>query len=378
MSRNPEYQFVDTDTDTLVSDLIAGYEAITGVTVLPASPEKLFIQWVANIVLQERVLNNFTGNQNIPSRATGQNLDALGELFYEVERPSAQAAVCTVRFHISEAQNTAILIPAGTRVTGASGSLIWSTSVDAYIPIGETYADIQVRCNTLGVIGNGYAIGQLNTIVDLYDYYSGCENITVSDDGADAATDEEYYELMRASMDAFSCAGPLGGYIYFAKKVSTEIADVRPNSPIPGYVDIYILMDDGTLATDEIKDAVLEACSDETVRAFTDCVSVKDAECVQYNIDFTYFIERGTNRSTKQIESDVAAAVQKYIAWQHGRFGRDINPDKLREYLASTGIKRIVLNEPTFTTLRNGRDHTVPQVARIGDISIVSGGYEDE
>jgi len=378
MSRNSEYQFVSTDTDTLVAELIAGYEAITGITVQPASPEKLFILWVASVVLQERVWNNYTGNQNIPSRATGHNLDMLGELFYEVPRPTAQAAVCTVRFHISEAQKTAILVPAGTRVTGVSSDLIWITAEDAYIPIGDTYVDVLVHCQTSGIVGNGYAIGQINTIVDLYDYYSKCENITVSDYGANEATDEEYYELMRASMDAFSCAGARGSYIYFAKKVSTEIADVMPNRPAPGCVDIYILMNDGTIASQEIKKAVLEACNREEVRPLTDFVAVKDAELVRYNINFTYYIQRGTDKSAKQIEADVSKAVKNYVSWQSARFGRDINPDKLREFLNSTGIKRIVLAEPAFTKLRNGRENTVPQVASIGEISIVSGGYEDE
>ena len=104
----------------------------------PASPEKLFIQFVAAVVIQERGLNNYTGNQNIPSRAEGENLDALAELFYVTQRPAAQAAVCTERFHISEAQTTAILIPSGTRVTDASGTLTWETVADAYVSIGET------------------------------------------------------------------------------------------------------------------------------------------------------------------------------------------------------------------------------------------------
>lgn len=112
MSRNTQYQFISTDTNALVSALVSGYEKITGVSVQPASPEKLFIQWVADIIIQERVQNNYTGNQNIPSRASGENLDALGELFYVSERPAAQPAVCNERFYISEAQATAILIPA--------------------------------------------------------------------------------------------------------------------------------------------------------------------------------------------------------------------------------------------------------------------------
>ena len=58
--------------------MVAAYEAITGETVHPASPERLFIQWVAAIILQQRAIINFVGNQNLPSRATGANLDALG------------------------------------------------------------------------------------------------------------------------------------------------------------------------------------------------------------------------------------------------------------------------------------------------------------
>ena len=140
--RNTGYQFVSTDTEAVESLLISIYEKITGASVKPASPEKLFIQFVAAVVIQERGLNNYTGNQNIPSRAEGENLDALAELFYVTQRPAAQAAVCTERFHISEAQTTAILIPAGTRVTDASGTLTWETVADAYVSIGETYADV--------------------------------------------------------------------------------------------------------------------------------------------------------------------------------------------------------------------------------------------
>ena len=54
MSRNTQYQFISTDTNALVSALVSGYEKITGVSVQPASPEKLFIQWVADIIIQER------------------------------------------------------------------------------------------------------------------------------------------------------------------------------------------------------------------------------------------------------------------------------------------------------------------------------------
>ena len=378
MSRNEEYQFIPTDTDSVISIAVAMYEKLTGTVVHPASPEMQFIRWVSNIIIQERVLNNYTGNQNIPSRAEGENLDALAELTYLRERPESKAATCKMKFSISEAQDTAILIPAGTRITDANGTLTWETVADVYVPIGQTSAEIQAQCQTVGVIGNGYAVGQINALVDVYDYYSECKNITASEGGADRATDDEYYELMRDSMDAFSCAGARGGYIYWAKQVSTEIADVVANSPTPGVVKIYVLMEGGALAGAQMKSEVLAACSEDRRRPLTDQVSVADAEVITYNINFTYYLQNGRTKSAAEIAAAVAEAVEQYKAWQCAKLGRDINPDELREYLYHTGIKRIELTAPVFTSLRDGSNKTVPQVARVGTVTITNGGYEDE
>ena len=319
---------------------------------------------------------NYIANQNLPSRAEGENLDALAQLFYAQERPRAKAAVCTQRFHISAAQPTAILIPAGTRVTGAGG-LVFETTVDGYVPIGGTYADLQVRCQTLGAAGNGVPPGALDSAVDLYDYYTATENVTESGGGADQATDEEFYQLMRQSMDAYSCAGARGGYEYFAKQVSTEIADVAANSPEPGVVKLYVLMNDGSLAGEEVKAAVLAACGADRVRPLTDQVSVEDAELVEYDIAFTYYTQTGGAKPAAEIRRAVDEAVSGYTAWQSAKLGRDINPDELRERLYHTGVKRIELAGPVFTPLRND-GKTAPQVAKLGTVTIVNGGYEDE
>lgn len=391
MPRNPEYQFLPTDTEEIVSDLIQGYEILVKNSVRPASPEMQFIRWVANIIVQERTLNNWTGNQNIPSRADGENLDALAELTYIRSRPEAEPATCKMRFCISEPQEQAILIPAGTRVTDKGSTLIWKTEADLYIPVGKSSVEAVVRCQTVGTAGNGYAAGQINTLVDIYEYYSACANITVSDGGSDVPTDDEYYALMRASMDAYSCAGARGSYIYWAKRVSTKIADVAVNSPVPGVVKLYVLMDDGTLATEGLKREVLEACNADEKRPLTDLVLVEDAEIVPYNIQFTYFIPKRSTKSSTDIAEAVRAAVGKYVAWQCGKLGRDINPSKLYSLLMETGIKRVDLVSPAFTRLRDGNpaldadwsyDSTemVPQLAQVNvdGIQILNGGYEDE
>lgn len=378
MSRNKEYQFISTDTNALVTQLISAYEQIVGITAQPASPERLFISWIAGVIVQERVLNNYTGNQNIPSRAEGADLDALGELFYDKTRPAAQAAICTVRFHISEAQASAILVPKGTRVTDKNNTLVWETTDDAYVGIGNTSADVMAQCQTVGIIGNGYTPGQIDTLVDVFNYYDHCENITTSDSGANTATDDEYYELMRASEDAYSTAGSKGGYLYFAKQVSTEIADVVSNSPTPGQVDLYVLMSDGTIAGQEIKNAVYAACNDEYIRPMTDYVVVADPDTVPYDIEFTYYIPHDTLLSAADIEEAVNNAVDEYVSWQCAKLGRDINPSYLGSLLMKTGVKRIEMVTPAYMSLRNGSDNTIPQVAEVANITITNGGYEND
>lgn len=380
MSRNSDYQFVSTDTEALQAQMIVAYERICGVTVQPASPERLFIQWVASIILQEQQLLNYAGNQNIPSRAVGENLDALAELFYMRERPEAQPAVCTVRFYISAAQEQAVLVPFGTRVSDSSNTLIWETEADAYIPAGETHIDLPLRCQTAGAVGNGWAAGQLNVCIDLFAYYSRCENITESAGGRDRATDAEFYELLRASQDAYSTAGARGAYIYHAKKVSPEIADVVANSPTPGVVKLYVLTAAGEPAGVELKAQVLAACNPDEVRAFTDLVSVADPETVSYNVDLTYYLSEESQVKAADVQKAVEEAVRQYIAWQCGRLGRDINPSYLHGLLMQTGIKRAVIAEPVYTSLRDGRqaENSVPQVAAVGTVSIKSGGWEDE
>lgn len=378
MSRNTQYQFIPTDPDEIIAYLIAQFDALTGTAVRPASPEMLFIRWVANIIVHERVLTNYAGNQNIPSRAEGANLDALAELFRLPSRPGAQAAECVVRFYISESQESAILIPAGTRVADRNKTLFWATREDAYVEIGQEYADVRVYCQTPGLAGNGWAVGQLNTLVDVYDYYTRVSNITATDGGADVADDDTFYKLLRASMDGYSCAGARGGYEFWAKQVSTEIADVIANSPTPGVVKLYVLMRDGSIAGEEIKSAVLEACNDDEIRPLTDLVTVEDPEVITYDVAFTYYTRSGTAKSAAAIRGEVNAAVERYNTWQCAKLGRDINPSYLIGLLMDTGIKRVALTAPEFTILRDGGDLTVPQTAALGSVSIINGGYEDE
>jgi len=383
--RDPEYKFVSTDVKQCLSGLIADFERITDETVKPASKDRLLIQWAANIAVHLCARINYAGNQNLASRADGENLDELGKVLYFVERPEEQPAACNQRFHISAAQGTAVLVPAGTGVTDSSNALVWATKADAYIPIGALHTDIAIECQTPGIVGNGYAPGQINKLIDINSiaHFLRTENITMSDGGARRASDGDYYDLMRESRGSSSTAGAGNAYVYHAKKASAEIGDVVPTVSSAGTVSMFVLMKDGSIAGEEIKKKVFDACSPDGVRPLTDYVVMDDPEVVKYNIDFTYYIPSMVRNKSVQIEIDVRDAVNDYMEWQRGKLGRDINPDELQWRVKAAGVKRIVLREPLFMELRDGKSEDpeipkIPQVAAVGTKNVVNGGYEDE
>ena len=376
MARNETYKFFNTDTDALVAELTADLEQRIGTTVRPDSPEMLILRWTAAALTQGRVLSNFAANQNLPSRATGENLDALAELFYTASRATAAPAWCTVRFYLSTVRGTAVLIPAGTRVTDDAQTLYWETTEDGYVSAGEQYVDLPVRCMTAGTAGNGWSAGQIRKLVDLYDYQGGVESITGSDGGADEQSDDELYEAMIASMVAPSTAGSVGGYIYHAKAVSTQIYDVSVRSPSPGEIRICALMDDGAPASETMKAKILTAVSADDVRPLADHVETEEPEIVPYDIDLTYWIPTGTTDAAS-IVAAVEKAVEKYIAWQSGAFGRDIDPSWLIAMVMGTGVTRVAVTAPVHIAVSGGDSDGPPAIAKVGSIDLKNGGTED-
>lgn len=382
-NKYPDISFVDTNTETLVNNLIMSYEAFTGRTLYPADPARLFILWIADIIMQERIIINESAKQNVPRYAQGDYLDSLAEIFKDTERLQAQPATTILRFHISAVQPSAQVVPLGTRAT-INGEIIFETTETATISPGELYADAAAKCITteidhvtgkeitIGAKGNGFVAGQISQIVDLFPFYEEVENITTTDGGADKETDEAFYERLRDSMEAFSTAGPFGAYVYWAKTASARITDVKPTSPEPGVVDIRILLENGEVPDAQMLQLVLDTVNADKVRPFTDYVQVSAPDIVNYNIDVTYYIPSQSESSTAIIQQNVKAALENFKKWQSEKMGRDINPSKLSEMLMSAGIKRLEIRAPAFTQIEDNA------VAILKTENVIYGGVEDE
>lgn len=364
--------FLETDAETIRSQIITGFEKASGDTLAAGDPRRLFLLSIADVIIQQRTAINLAAQQNLLSYAQGNYLDALGQLL-AVERMAESKAVTTLEFTLSQALGSVYTIPAGTQVT--NGVVTFETDEDLLIPIGQTKGEVSASCTVAGPVGNDYLAGQISTIVTPMTFVSGAQNTTITTGGADAESDPDFADRIRLAPNSFSVAGPEKAYVYHAKSVSPAIIDVKVDSPTPGEVDVYVLLTDGTLPTEDTLEQIEEHLSDENIRPLTDYVVVKAPTASNYEIELHYWINQEDSSKAAQIQADVEAAVEQYRLWQQTKIGRDITPGKLLQLVFAAGASRVddsKLKPAAWKKLE------AMQVAQCTKVNVVYEGYKDE
>lgn len=364
--------FLETDAETIRSQIITGFEKASGDTLAAGDPRRLFLLSIADVIIQQRTAINLAAQQNLLSYAQGGYLDALGQLL-AVERMAESKAVTTIEFTLSQALGSVYTIPAGTQVT--NGVVTFETDEDLLIPIGQTKGEVSASCTVAGPVGNDYLAGQISTIVTPMTFVSGAQNTTITTGGADAESDPDFADRIRLAPNSFSVAGPEKAYVYHAKSVSPAIIDVKVNSPTPGEVDVYVLLTDGTLPTEDTLEQIEEHLSDENIRPLTDYVVVKAPTASNYEIELHYWINQEDSSKAAQIQADVEEAVEQYRLWQQTKIGRDITPGKLLQLVFAAGASRVddsKLKPAAWKKLE------AMQVAQCTKVNVVYEGYKDE
>ena len=366
----PELHFVETDASKVEQDVITTYEQISGKSLAPGDPVRLFLESLAYLIAQQRFVIDHAARMNLLGYAKGDFLDHLGALT-DTERLDAQAATTTMRFSLSEAMESAVLIPKGTRVTPGE-QLYFATIEAAEIPAGETSVTVTAKCQTAGTVGNGYVSGQIEKMVDLVEHVTSVTNATTSLGGTDEEGDDSLRERIRLAPEKYSSAGPYHAYVYWAKTAHQDILDVSVLSPNPGEVDVYVLMEGGELPSSETLDAVDATVSGDKRRPLTDQVTVSAPSQVSYSLDVTYYIASGDSNIASSIQDAVQDAVDAYVLWQKSKIGRDINPSELIRRVQQAGAKRVEVTSPSsFQAL------DLSQVAAEDTVSVTYGGLED-
>ena len=150
--------------------------------------------------------------------ATGEWLDKHGaNPFIKLARNLGAEAHGTVTFTIPEVQGTEIVIPEGTVVSSTENDLQYQTTGETIIGVGDTSADADIICLTVGEDGNC----SKDTITVIDDDYLDIDGLTVNNsnscvDGEDYEEDEEY----RARLLAFERQDDFGSQGYYMELCS--------------------------------------------------------------------------------------------------------------------------------------------------------------
>lgn len=373
--RNPNYDeisFCETDTEIITQNLITVYEEMTGRTLYPADPVRVFLLWIADIISQQNVNIDYSAKMNIPRYATGDYLDSLGDLFYDTPRLKEKKATTTLRFSIATILEEEYRITDAVQVT-VDGEIIFQTTEDIVFLPGSDRAEVQAECIQAGELGNKFLPGQISKMVsEQFLYFKNVVNVTESAGGAEIEDDGNYYERMREGAEMCSTAGPRGNYIAIAKGVSAAIADVKADSPSPGIADIRVMLKGGQMPTEEMLEKIKKALSPDDCRPLCDMVEVRAPDKVEFDIVATYYISNDKTESTKEIEKKVKECLEEYVNWQTGKMGRDINPSYFNAIMMKSGIKRIDIEKPVFKRIND------KEIAILNEYKLIKGQTEDE
>ncbi len=372
----PDISFIDNLTlediqGALLADFVAGYQEATGkkIQLSKADPYRIILLSCAQLLYQGLQNVDKAGKMNFLKYAYDGYLDNIAAL-KRITRNQPKHAHVPVKFTLSVEREAATGIPAGTKVTAAN-EIYFATTEYAEIPAGETETIVMAECTEAGIVGNGYAIGEIDTLADPVGFIASVSNTAASEGGTSIEDDQNLAERVYLAPSSFSTAGPDDAYEYWVKDYSPDIGDVKVTSPSPGIVDIRFIMADGTMPTDSMVQAVQEYVSQRGRRPLTDCVQVKKPDITGYGIDFTYYINSSDSSMVAAIQEQVSMAVEEYKSWQASKVGRDINPDELVCRIKNAGAKRAVVRAPVFMAA-DGMSK-----AECNGVKVLYGGLED-
>ena len=157
-------------------------------------------------------------------------------------RLPAQGASCTLQFTLAAAQPFDFDIPSATLVGTQDGVFTFALLQDLIIPAGATVGVANAVCTTPGAAANNYAVGQVSVQLNPNTLISAVTNTTVTSGGGNIETDAHLRDRIQAAPNRFSVAGPVGAYRFWALSADPGIVDVLVTTPVPGTVNVYVLM----------------------------------------------------------------------------------------------------------------------------------------
>ena len=356
----PDIDFVETDSRAIEADIISGFETAAREAGQPVSlargdPRRLFLLSLAARIIQERVIQNRTGRQELVKYAEDVALDNLLAFWGPPgKRLEASRAKTTLQFTIPAVMSSSIVVPAGTQV-GASDKIAFATDVEAVIPAGQTSVTVTATAIEPGTAHNGYTPGQVTRIQNWdVSFAVSATNTTESGGGADRETDQAFRDRGYLLPMHVAVGGTAENYKERVLRVNPGIVDVAVwnreehtgNKDDAGIVMINPLMSGGKIPTQAVLDEVVENLFSRRFRKIGDKVIVEAPSVVNYTIDLTFYIDEANSVSAESIRNAVVQAVNGFVDDTRIQLGVDINVTDLIARIRNAGALRVTVKSP--------------------------------
>lgn len=155
-------------------------------------------------------------------------------------------------------------------------------------------------------------------------------------------TDEAYRRRIQLAPERYS-AGSRGAYLYAALSADGEVRDASVITPRAGQVEIWLQSHLANTANPTLLTAVAEALDANSVRPFTDLVSLHAATPFDFVLSAELTLFPGPDAQVVQASAQTALA--KYLE-QSSYIGYDVTISGLHAALHQAGVQRVHLLEP--------------------------------
>lgn len=362
--------------ESIVNEMIADYEAywkeLTGeeLVLYPADSRRIMLNVAAGKLYQLAAIINERHKLNFLQYMYGDFTKNWAANFGFKEN-GVEAAIVTLRFHLAVKQLTDVIIPAGTRATSGN-NIFFATDEQLTILAGESYADTSATCTQPGVVGNGYAVGQLNVIADPVNLVERVENVTQSAGGHDEYTNQELKELIYNFPASYTTAGPAECYEQIVKSYSKNIIDAKVITNNEALVQIYILLQNGVIPTAEYCQKVLTYIKELKTTPDTDKIEIFSPDAMSYEVEAIYYIADEQKDIADALKESIEEAGIEFINYTRSKIGRAVNPNILVTYAGAAGASRIEIAKPVYIHVHENA------VANCNNIKMTFGGFEKE
>ena len=332
---------IKSDPMEIYKDLCDVHKEISGEEVFSATEISYEYSTIASFLGIIKSEMNNVALQNYLQYAKGERLNLKNLYGSRGDRLEKNRAKTTMKCYLSDVVEKDIVIPLGTRFIYKN--YIFHTNEEYKIKSGEIFINVQVECETAGDLGK-ILIGEIKEIVDRYDYYEKCENITEVIGGRDEEADKDYRVRLQELPESFASAGSEGAYKFHAKKASSLVTDVVIKSPSENVLDIYV-SNYAELISQEEKNSIKNYLEQKDIKALGDNINIKDPELLSYDLEIEYYTYKDARISIDNLTTNLK---NKIFEWsKNKRIGDSLNvQDIILLCKSEEEVKRIVMKNP--------------------------------